>query len=151
MMPTGIVRCKGAEHPGRASKRKNCTRRAVPIGGVERLVADCYQDISITEARYTAPAAQVEAAFDERLASRSQELAALTENRKRLRNESEKLLAAHLAATLHLQVGCATTYARTDDPGRRLANQAQTGGIELGEDGEAAIRLAGDTSRRRRF
>lgn len=27
---------------GRASKRKNCTRRAVPIGVAEQLVADCY-------------------------------------------------------------------------------------------------------------
>jgi site-specific DNA recombinase len=57
---------------GRASKRKNCTRRAVPVGIAEQLVADCYRDISITEEQYAALAAQVEAAFDERLASRSE-------------------------------------------------------------------------------
>lgn len=168
---------------GRASKRKNCTRRAVPVGVVEKLVADCYRDIAITEDEYTALAAQVEAAFDERLASRSQELAQLTENRRRLQNESDKLLAAHFAdaidldtlkrhqdriragladidrrltqehesnegprqhltAALRLLIDCATMYTRTDDHGKRLANQALTDGIELGEDGEATIRLA---------
>ena len=88
---------------GRASKRKTCTRRAVPIGVAEQLVADCYQDIAITEDEYTALAAQVEAAFDERLASRSQELAELTENRQRLQNESDKLLAAHFADAIDLE------------------------------------------------
>ena len=168
---------------GRASRRKNCTRRAVPIGVAEQLVADCYQDITITEAEYTALAAQVEAAFDKRLASRSQELAELTENRKRLQNESDKLLAAHfadaidldtlkrhqdrirtgvadidrrlasehdhhtgarkqLSTALGLLVDCATLYARTNDQGKRLANQALTDGIEISEDERATIRLA---------
>ena len=168
---------------GRASKRKNCTRRAVPIGVAEQLVADCYQDIAITEAEYTVLAGQVEAAFDERLASRSQELAELTENRQRLQNESDKLLAAHfadaidletlkrhqdrirtgladidrrlasehdhhtgarkqLSTALSLLVDCATLYARTNDQGKRLANQALTDGIEISEDERATIRLA---------
>ena len=168
---------------GRASKRKNCTRRAVPVGIAEQLVADCYRDISITEEQYAALAAQVEVAFDERLASKSSEIAELTTNRKRLQDESDKLLAAHFAdaidldtlkrhqdriragladidrrlaqehegsegarqhltAALRLLIDCATMYARTDDQGKRLANQALTGGIELGEDGEAKIRLA---------
>ncbi|MGO1228054.1 MAG: recombinase family protein, partial [Brachybacterium sp.] len=168
---------------GRASKRKNCTRRAVPVGVAEQLVADCYQDIAITEDEYTALAAQVEAAFDERLASRSQELAELTENRRRLQNESDKLLAAHfadaidletlkrhqdriragladidrrlasehdqhagarkqLATALSLLVDCATLYARTNDHGKRLANQALTDGIEISEDERATIRLS---------
>lgn len=168
---------------GRASKRKNCTRRAVPVGIAEKLVADCYQNISITEEQYTALAAQVEAAFDERLASKSSEIAELTANRKRLQDESDKLLAAHFAdaidldtlkrhqdriragladidrrlaqehegsegarqhltAALRLLIDCAAMYARTDDQGKRLANQALTSGIELGEDDEATIRLA---------
>lgn len=168
---------------GRASKRKNCTRRAVPIGVAEQLVADCYQDIAITEDEYTALAAQVEAAFDERLASRSQEMAELTENRQRLQNESDKLLAAHfadaidldtlkrhqdrirtgladidrrlasehdhhtgarkqLSTALGLLVDCATLYARTNDQGKRLANQALTHGIDISEDERATIRLA---------
>ena len=168
---------------GRASKRKNCTRRAVPVGVAEQLVADCYQDIAITEAEYADLAAQVEAAFDERLASRSTELAELTANRQRLQNESDKLLAAHfadaidletlkrhqdrirtgladidrrlasehagnegprgqLSAALRLLVDCADLYARTNDQGKRLANQALTNGIEISEDERATIRLA---------
>ena len=168
---------------GRASKRKNCTRRAVPVGIAEQLVADCYRDIAISEEQYAALAAQVEAAFDERLTSRSQELAELTENRKRLQNESDKLLAAHfadaidletlkrhqdriragladidrrlasehdyhegsgkqLSTALSLLVDCATLYARTDEQGKRLANQALTNGIEISEDERATIRLA---------
>lgn len=167
---------------GRASKRKNCTRRAVPVGIAEVLVTDCYQDFAITEAEYAALAAQVEAAFNERLASRSPELADLTENRQRLQDESDKLLAAHFAdaidletltrhqdristglanidrrlasehdhhagarkqisAALGLLVDCATLYARTNDQGKRLANQALTNGIEISEDERATIRL----------
>lgn len=98
---------------GRASRRKNCTRRAVPIGLAEQLVADCYQDIAITEVECTAVAAQVEAAFDERLDSRSQELAELTENRQRLQNESDKLPAAHFADAIDLG-----TLKRHQDPTR---------------------------------
>jgi chromosome segregation ATPase len=155
----------------------------VPVGIAEQLVADCYRDIAITEEQYAALAAQVEAAFDERLTSRSQELAELTENRKRLQNESDKLLAAHfadaidletlkrhqdriragladidrrlasehdyhegsrkqLSTALSLLVDCATLYARTDEHGKRLANQALTNGIEISEDERATIRLA---------
>lgn len=168
---------------GRASNRKSCTRRAVPVGIAEQLVADCYREIAITEEDYAALAAQVEAAFDERLASRSDELAELTANRQRLQNESDKLLAAHfadaidletlkrhqdrirtgladidrrlatehdqhegsrkqLSTALSLLVDCATLYARTDDQGKRLANQALTNGIEISEDERATIRLA---------
>src|SRR5699024_8785804 len=137
----------------------------------------------ITEEQYAALVTRVEAAFDERLASRSQELAELTENRKRLQNESDKLLAAHfadaidletlkrhqdriragladidrrlasehdqhegsrkhLSTALSLLVDCATLYARTDDQGKRLANQALTNGIEISEDERATIKLA---------
>ena len=168
---------------GRASKRKNCTRRAVPVGTAEQLVADCYRDIAITEEQYAALAVQVEAAFDERLASRSQELAELTASRKRLQDESDKLLAAHfadaidlgtlkrhqdriragladidrrlasehdyhegsrkqLSTALSLLVDCATLYARTNEHGKRLANQALTNGIEISEDERATIRLS---------
>lgn len=155
----------------------------MPVGIAEQLVADCYRDISITEEQYAALAAQVEAAFDERHASRSQELGELTENRKRLQNESDKRLAAHfadaidletlkrhqdriragladidrrlasehdqhagsrkhLSTALSLLVDCATLYARTDDHGKRLANQALTNGIEISEDERATIKLA---------
>lgn len=110
-------------------------------------------------------------------------MAELTENRQRLQNESDKLLAAHfadaidletlkrhqdrirtgladidrclasehdhhtgarkqLSTALSLLVDCATLYARTNDQGKRLANQALTNGTEISEDERATIRLA---------
>ncbi len=168
---------------GRASKRNTCTRRAVPVGVAEQLVADCYQGISITEARYSSLASKVEAAFDERLAARGAELAELAANRRRLQDESDKILAAHFAdaidldtlkrhqdririgladidrrisdehdqhegprkqipAALRLLVDCAHLYARSDEQGKRLANQTFTDGIDISEDERASIRLA---------
>src|SRR5690606_10407180 len=132
---------------------------------------------------YTTLAEQVDAAFDERLASRSQALAELTANRKRLEAESDKLLAAHFAdaidldtlkrhqdririgltdidrrlttehghhegprkhlgTALRLLVDCGPMYARTDDHGRRLANQTFYDRIDISEDERATIRLA---------
>ena len=87
---------------GRTSKRTTCTRKAVPVGIAEELVTACYQRIGIDEETYTTLAAQVDAAFEERMASRSQELAELTTNRKRLQAESDKLLAAHFADAIDL-------------------------------------------------
>lgn len=67
---------------GRATGRKQFTRKAVPVGVAEQPVEDCYQEISISEAAYTTLAEQVDAAFDERLTSRSQALAQLTADAK---------------------------------------------------------------------
>ena len=47
-----------------------------------------------------------------------------------------------LSTALSLLVDCAILYARTDDQGKRLANQALTNGIEISEDERATIRLA---------
>lgn len=168
---------------GRATGRKPCTRKAVPVGVAEKLVEDCYQEISISEQTYTTLAEQVDAAFDERLASRSQALAELTANRKRMEAESDKLLAAHFADAIDLDtlkrhqdririgltdidrrlttehghhegprkhlgtavrllVDCGQMYARTDDHGRRLANQTFYDRIDISEDERATIRLA---------
>lgn len=41
-----------------------------------------------------------------------------------------------------LLVNCVTLYARTNDQGKRLANQALTNGIDISEDERATIRLA---------
>lgn len=87
---------------GRTSKRTTCTRKAVPVGIAEQLVATCYERIGIGEDTFKALARQVDEAFEERLASRSQELAELTSTRKRLESESEKLLAAHFADAIDL-------------------------------------------------
>ncbi len=47
-----------------------------------------------------------------------------------------------LSTALSLLVDCATLYARTDEHGKRLANQAFTDGIEISEDEQATIRVA---------
>ena len=87
---------------GRASKKTTCTRRAVPVQVAERLVADSYANITISEDDYRHLAAEVDAAFDQRSAGRDQEFADLTANRVRLEAESDKLLAAHFADAIDL-------------------------------------------------
>ncbi|UQN29548.1 hypothetical protein [Brachybacterium kimchii] len=68
----------------------------------EDLVATCYQRIGLSAATYSALAKQVDAAFHERLSSRSQELGELTTQRQRLEAESEKFLAGHFADAIDL-------------------------------------------------
>ena len=167
---------------GRATKRTSCTRKAVPVGVAEQLVADCYHQIAITEHTYAQLAQRVEAAFDQRLAERSQALDDLTGTKHRLEAEADKLLEAHfadaidlptlkrhqdririaladvtkrleaerhdhegprqhLATALRLLADCATMYERTDDLGKRLANQAFYQRILITEDEKAAIQL----------
>ncbi len=87
---------------GRRTRKTRCTRRAIPVAVAEQLVADCYARISINEAQYVGLAKKVEAAFDERFAARSDELAELAANRRRLEDESDKLLAAHFADAIDL-------------------------------------------------
>ena len=88
---------------GRARKTTTCTRKAIPVGVAEDLVTACYERIGISEHTYNDLAAEVDAAFEERLASRSQELAELTTNRDRLQDESDKILAAHFADAIDLE------------------------------------------------
>ena len=87
---------------GRAAKKTDCTRRAVPVQVAERLVADSYANITISEGDYRHLAAEVDAAFDKRNAGKDQEFADLTANRARLEAESDKLLAAHFADAIDL-------------------------------------------------
>ena len=167
---------------GRATRKTTCTRKAVPVGIAEQLVADCYEQIAITPTTYAQLAERVEAAFDERLAERSQAIDDLTTTKHRLEAEADKLLQAHfadaidldtlkrhqdririaladvtkrldterhdhegprqhLATALRLLADCAQMYARTDDHGKRLANQAFYQHILITEDEKAAIQL----------
>ncbi|MGV1006469.1 MAG: recombinase family protein, partial [Candidatus Nanopelagicales bacterium] len=87
---------------GRAAKKTTCTRRAVPVAVAERLVADSYASITISDSAYRRLAAQVDAAFDTRTAGRDQEIADLMANRAKLEAESDKLLAAHFADAIDL-------------------------------------------------
>ncbi len=95
---------------GRRTRKTKCTRRAIPVAVAEQLVADCYARISINEAQYVGLAKKVVQAFDERFAARSDELAELAANRRRLEDESDKLLAAHFADAIDL-----TTLKRHQD------------------------------------
>ena len=88
---------------GRATKRTTCTRRAVPLGVAEKLVAKCYRDITITDEQIAEIVASVDEVFDRRLAAKSDELADLTAHRKRLQSESDKLLEAHFADAIDLE------------------------------------------------
>lgn len=88
---------------GRASKRTTCTRRAVPLGVAEKLVAQCYEDLTITDAQFAEIVAGVDEAFDRRLAAKLDELADLTAHRGRLQSESDKLLEAHFAEAIDLE------------------------------------------------
>ncbi len=145
---------------GRAAKKTNCTRRAVPVAVAERLVADSYARITISDATYQRLTADVDAAFDKRNAGQDQELADLTANRARLEAESDKLLAAHFADAIDL-----TTLKRHQDRirtgladvNRRLAEHSEhhTGGraflhdsLRLLTDAHHAYAYSGDADRR---
>ena len=87
---------------GRAAKKTICDRRAVPVAVAERLVADSYTSITISDQTYERLAAEVDAAFDTRMAGRDEEIADLMANRAKLEAESDKLLAAHFADAIDL-------------------------------------------------
>ena len=145
---------------GRASKRTACTRRAVPVAVAERLVADSYASITINDATYRDLAAQVDAAFDKRMAGRDREIAGLMANRARLESESDKLLAAHFADAIDLP----TLKRHQDriraglaDVNRKLAehDEHHTGGraflhdsLRLLTDAHHAYARSGDADRR---
>ncbi len=63
---------------GRAAKKTTCTRRAVPVAVAERLVADSYASITISDNTYQRLAADVDAAFDDRNTGQDQDLDRVT-------------------------------------------------------------------------
>lgn len=68
----------------------------------------------------------------------------ITDIDRRINHEHDEAEAprAQITAAPRLLIDCARLYARTNDQGRRPANQAFTSGIEISEDKEATIRLA---------
>lgn len=87
---------------GRNAKKTGYTRRAVPDAVAERLVADPYASITISDQTYRDLARQVDAVFDKRMADHDQEIADLTTYRAQLEAESDKLLAAHFTDAIDL-------------------------------------------------
>ena len=87
---------------GRAGKKTDCTRRAVPVSVAEKLVEAAYQEITISKENYQLLAAQVDAAFDEQMADLDHEISDLTAQRRKLEDESDKVLEAHFADAIDL-------------------------------------------------
>ncbi len=70
--------------PGRHSKRTDCTRQAILIEDVEKLVEGYYTRVQITPAQQDALAGMLHHEFDPLVAAETEELERLTTNRDRL-------------------------------------------------------------------
>ena len=89
---------------GRHSKRTDCTRQAMLIEDVEKLVEDYYTRVQITPAQQDALAGMLHHEFDHLMASETEELTRLTANRDRLEGEQDRLMQAHYADAIPLTV-----------------------------------------------
>jgi hypothetical protein len=89
---------------GRHSKRTDCTRQAMLIEDVEKLVEDYYTRVQITPAQQDALAGMLHHEFDRLMAAETEELARLTTNRDRLESEQDRLMQAHYADAIPLTV-----------------------------------------------
>ncbi len=89
---------------GRHSKRTDCTRQAMLIEDVEKLVEHYYTRVQITPAQQDALAGMLHHEFDRLMATETEELARLTANRDRLESEQDRLMQAHYADAIPLSV-----------------------------------------------
>ena len=89
---------------GRHSKRTDCTRQAMLIEDVEKLVEDYYTRVQITPAQQDALAGMLHHEFDRLMAAETEELERLTTNRDRLESEQDRLMQAHYADAIPLSV-----------------------------------------------
>ncbi|MFV0426428.1 MAG: recombinase zinc beta ribbon domain-containing protein, partial [Beutenbergiaceae bacterium] len=89
---------------GRHQKRTDCTRQAMLIEDVERLIENHYERVQITPAQRQALAGMLHHEFDQMLASEAAQLADLTVSRDRLTNEQDRLMQAHYADAIPLAV-----------------------------------------------
>lgn len=87
---------------GRNNKRTDCTLPSVPVDRVEKLVTDYYQRITLTPAMADALRGMLTHEFDQLTAGTHQSIRDLTERRKQILTEQDKLLEAHLADALSL-------------------------------------------------
>ena len=79
---------------GRHSKRTDCTRQAILIEDVEKLIEDYYTRVQITPAQQDALAGMLHHEFDRLMAAEAEELERLTTNRDRLESEQDRLMQA---------------------------------------------------------
>ena len=89
---------------GRPSKKTNCTRQAVLIEDIERLIEAYYERIQVSGEVRQSLAGMLHAEFDRLMASESAELANLAAERDQLDEERTKLLQAHYAGAVPLDL-----------------------------------------------
>ncbi|SEA59282.1 Site-specific DNA recombinase [Bowdeniella nasicola] len=89
---------------GRHGGRGDCTRQAMLIEQVERLIERFYDKVQIDPETIEAVSAMLHARFDEMMAEGAAELAALASRRTQLEGEQHKLLQAHYAGAIPLDL-----------------------------------------------
>ncbi|OKL54482.1 recombinase family protein [Bowdeniella nasicola] len=89
---------------GRHGGRGGCTRQAMLIEQVERLIERFYDKVQIDPETIEAVSAMLHARFDEMMAEGAAELAALASRRTQLEGEQHKLLQAHYAGAITLDL-----------------------------------------------
>ena len=89
---------------GKHSGRGSCTRQAMLIEEVERLIEGHYETVQVSAATRQAVAEHLHDQFDQLMASESDALADLTKERARLEEERVKLLQAHYAGAIPLDL-----------------------------------------------
>ena len=90
----------GSRHGGRG----NCTRQAMLIEHVERLVEQFYDHVQISVETKLALSSMLHARFDEMMSEGAAELADLAARRTQLEDEQEKLLRAHYPGAVTLEL-----------------------------------------------
>ncbi len=89
---------------GRHSKRTDCTRQAMLIEDVEKLIEDYYTRVQISPAQRDALSGMLHHEFDRLMAAETDELDRLTKHRDRLEHEQDRLMQAHYADAIPLPV-----------------------------------------------
>ncbi|MCI1747690.1 MAG: recombinase family protein, partial [Acidipropionibacterium sp.] len=89
---------------GRHSGSTDCTRHAILIEDVERLIEEYYKTIQVSAQVREDVAGMLHAEFDRLMASETKELEQLTRQRDKLEDERFKLLQAHYADAVPLDM-----------------------------------------------
>ena len=109
MLLTHARSSTGAIYPyyicsGRQNKTTDCQMQAIHVATVERLVADHYATLTIPAPDRAAIRQIVNDDFDEMMAGAKQDLENLLAAKRRLEEQQDKLLDAHLDGALSLEV-----------------------------------------------
>ncbi|GAA2187428.1 hypothetical protein GCM10009786_12330 [Leucobacter alluvii] len=89
---------------GRHSGKTECTRQAMLIEDVERLIEKYYEMIEVSPGMRQGLAGKIHADFDLLMANETKELSRLTSERDRLDDERMKLLKAHYAGAVPIDL-----------------------------------------------